>query len=108
MSAQLEDGFLDAVVDGMIGFIFTNRFCTILNPQAVNRAIKRIYEAHNAEEIVKVKNEHRDPVIIPHFSCHHMRHTFFTRFRENETNERLFSRSWVTPASRPRWISTLR
>ncbi len=57
-----------------------------INLQAINRAIKRIYEAHNAEEILKAKNEHRDPVIIPHFSCHHMRHTFCTRFCENETN----------------------
>ena len=50
---QKEEGFAEAVVDGMSGFIFTNRFGTIHNPQAVNRAIKRIYEAHNAEEIVK-------------------------------------------------------
>ena len=83
---QMEEGFSEAVVDGMTGFIFTNRFDTIHNPQAVNRAIKRIYEAHNAEEIVKAKNEHREPVIIPHFSCHHLRHTFCTRFCENETN----------------------
>ena len=83
---QKEEGFSEAVVDGMSGFIFTNRFGTIHNPQAVNRAIRRIYEAHNAEEIVKAKNEHRDPVIIPHFSCHHLRHTFCTRFCENETN----------------------
>lgn len=83
---QLEEGFPDVVIDGMTGFIFTNRFGSIHNPQAVNRAIRRIYEAHNAEELVKAKNEHRDPVIIPHFSCHHMRHTFCTRFCENETN----------------------
>ena len=35
---------------------------------------------------MKAKNEHREPVIIPHFSCHHLRHTFCTRFCENETN----------------------
>ena len=28
----------------------------------------------------------RDPIIIPHFSCHHLRHTFCSRFCENETN----------------------
>ena len=83
---QKEKGFSEAVVDGMSGFIFTNRFDTIHNPQAVNRAIKRIYEAYNAEEIVRAKNEHRDPIIIPHFLCHHLRHTFCTRFCENETN----------------------
>ena len=24
--------------------------------------------------------------LLPHFSCHHLRHTFCTRFCENETN----------------------
>lgn len=28
----------------------------------------------------------REPLIIPHFSCHHLRHTFCTRYCENETN----------------------
>lgn len=83
---QLEEGFSDTVVDGMSGFIFTNRFGTIHNPAAVNRAIKRIYEAYNAEEIVNAKKENREPILIPHFSCHHFRHTFCTRFCENETN----------------------
>lgn len=83
---QTEEGFHTVVVDGMTGFIFTNRFGMIHNPSAVNRAIKRIYEAHNTEELVKAKKEHREPVIIPHFSCHHLRHTFCSRFCENETN----------------------
>ena len=30
--------------------------------------------------------EHRKPILIPHFSCHNLRHTFCTRFCENETN----------------------
>lgn len=76
---EREEKLVKDQLDGMTGFIFTNRFGTIHNPQAVNRAIKRSYEAYNAEEIVKAKNEHRDPVIIPHFSCHHMRHIFCTR-----------------------------
>lgn len=58
----------------------------IHNPAAINRAIRRIIEAHNAEEIIKAKKEQREPVIIPHFSCHHLRHTFCSRFCENETN----------------------
>ena len=70
----------------MSGFIFSNRFGNVHNPQAVNRAIKRIYEAYNAEEIVKAKREHREPVLIPHFSCHHLRHTFCTRMCENTTD----------------------
>lgn len=83
---QKEFGFNTAVVDGMTGFVFANRFGNLHNPQAVNRAIRRICESYNAEEILKAKKEKRQPVIIPYFSCHHLRHTFCTRFCENETN----------------------
>ena len=30
--------------------------------------------------------EAREPVLIPPFSCHNLRHTFCTRYCENETN----------------------
>ena len=84
---QKESGIKNEVeLDGMSGFIFCNRFGNLHNPQAINRAIKRITENHNSEEIVKAMKEKRPPVIIPHFSCHHLRHTFCTRFCENETN----------------------
>ena len=87
---QKETGIKNEMeVDGMSGFIFCNRFGNLHNPQAINRAIKRITESHNSEEIVKAKKEHRPPVIIPHFSCHHLRHTFCTRFCENETNVKI-------------------
>ncbi len=83
---QLEEGFCSTVIDGMSGFIFINRFNSIHNPASINRAIRRILQSYNAEEIVKAKKEKREPVIIPHFSCHHLRHTFCSRFCENETN----------------------
>lgn len=87
---QKETGIKNEMeVDGMSGFIFCNRFGNLHNPQAINRAIKRITESHNSEEIVKAKKENRPPVIIPHFSCHHLRHTFCTRFCENETNVKI-------------------
>jgi len=67
-------------------FTIENRFGHLHNPAALNRAIKRITEDYNTAEVVKAKKERREPVIIPHFSCHHLRHTFCTRFCENETN----------------------
>ena len=67
-------------------FIFTNRFGNPHNPQAVNRAIKRIVDAHNAEEEVEAKKKKREPIMLPRFSCHIFRHTFASRFCENETN----------------------
>lgn len=84
--SQKESGFNIQVVDGMSGFIFCNKDGNIHKPSVVNHAIKRIYEAYNAEEIIKAKRENRRPVLIPHFSCHHIRHTFCTRCCENETN----------------------
>ena len=83
---QKENGFNETEIDGMKGFVFMNRFGNVHNPQAINRAIKRIYESYNAEEVVKAKRQHREPVLIPHFSCHHLRHTFCSRICENETN----------------------
>lgn len=83
---QKESGFNSTVIDGMTGFVFCNRFGNIHNPQTVNRTIKRILENYNAEEVVNAKKEKRQPIIIPHFSCHHLRHTFCTRFCEKETN----------------------
>lgn len=83
---QEENGFNETEIDGMSGFVFSNRFGNVHNPQAINRAIKRIYEAYNVEEAVKAAKEKREPILIPHFSCHHLRHTFCSRFCENETN----------------------
>lgn len=83
---QNEEGFCVENVDGMTNFIFTNRFGMPHNPAAINRVIKRIVDAHNAEEVVKAKKEKREPITIPRFSNHIFRHTFASRFCENETN----------------------
>lgn len=83
---QLDEGFCEAMVDGMTNFIFHNRFGMPHNPASINREIKRIVATHNAEEEVEAKREKREPVMIPEFSCHICRHTFASRFCENETN----------------------
>jgi integrase len=73
-------------VDGMSGFIFFNRYRTLHNPNSLNKEIKRMVIDHNASEEVKASREHREPVLIPRFSCHITRHTFCSRLCENETN----------------------
>lgn len=83
---QKLSGFNQDVIDGYTGFIFTNKDGKTLNPAAINKAIVRIYTAYNAEEIIKATNAKRRPVLIPHFSCHIIRHTFSTRLCECETN----------------------
>ena len=83
---QKKDGFCTYELDGVSGFIFSNKLGLLHNPHCVNLAIKRIYEAHNAREIIDAKREHREPIIIPHFSCHVLRHTFCSRLCESDMN----------------------
>jgi len=83
---QEETGFNQSEIDGMTGFVFIGRFGAVPNPPSVNRAIKRIISSYNAEEVVHAKKERREPILLPNFSCHHLRHTFCTRLCENETN----------------------
>ena len=69
-------------VDGMSGFIFYNRFFEVPVPESINREITRIVERYNLEEEVIAKKAKREPVLLPPFSCHHLRHTFCTRLCE--------------------------
>lgn len=83
---QMAEGFNDTEIDGYTGFIFTNKVGYIHNPQTINRAIKRIIRDYNNEEKEIAKQEKREPILIRDFSVHNLRHTFCTRFCENETN----------------------
>ena len=83
---QQQIGFCDEIIDGYSGFIFQNRFGSLLSSNDINRALERIYTACNNEERERAKEEKRPPVLIRHFSVHNLRHTFCTRFCENESN----------------------
>ena len=79
-------GFCEEEIDGYSGFIFTTTDQKLMSRSAVNNAIHRIVRIHNEEEEKKAKAEGREPILIPQFSAHQLRHTFCTRFCENETN----------------------
>ena len=83
---HMEEGFNECEVDGYTNFIFKNRFGEMLTPHVINRALDRIIRDYNAEETEQAEQEHREPVLLPHFSAHNLRHTFCTRLCENETN----------------------
>ena len=83
---QAESGFNQCVVDGYSNFVFHNRYGEMLTPHAVNRVIDRIIRDCNLEETEQAKQEQREPVLLPHFSVHNLRHTFCTRLCENEPN----------------------
>ena len=76
---QIENGVNQCVVDGYSNFVFHNRYGEMLTPHAVNRAIDRIIRDCNLEETEQAKQEQREPVLLPHFSVHNLRHTFCTR-----------------------------
>ena len=79
-------GFCSEEIEGYSNFIFVTATGTAYLPSAINRAIESARNAYNTEEIEKAEKEDREPLIIPHFSAHHLRHTFCTRLCENESN----------------------
>ena len=83
---QSDIGFNKTVMEGMSGFIFQNSYGKVMCEQNINSAISRITEEYNHVENVRAAKEKREPVYLPHFSCHHLRHTFCTRLCENEQN----------------------
>ena len=69
-------------VDGYHNFIFVNRFGNVQHQGTLNRALRRIIRDCNDEQLLKKKN----PVLLPNFSCHSLRHTFTTRLVEAGVN----------------------
>ncbi len=76
-------------LDGMSGFIFSNRYGNLFTPANINHEIRRIVDDHNAREEIRSRREGRKARMIPRFSCHITRHTFCTRLCENETNVKI-------------------
>lgn len=83
---QMKEGFNQTTIDGYSGFIFSNRYNGVLSPHNINRAIDRITRDYNVEESELAEKEGREPLLLPHFSVHNLRHTFCTRMCENESN----------------------
>ena len=81
---QEENGTVRIEIDGYSDWTFTNRYGTVMQPSSINRAIKRIIKSYNDEETTKAQSENREPVLLPDFSAHTMRHTFCTRMCEVE------------------------
>ena len=82
----MRSGIRQPVVDGYSGFVFLTRNGTVFNTISVYKATKYIVQAYNLAETKQAKEQNREPVLLPHFSAHNLRHTFCTRLCENETN----------------------
>ena len=72
-----------ASVDCYTDFIFVNRYGDVQHQGTLNKAIRRIIRDCNDEVLLKGE---KDPVLLPPFSCHSLRHTFATRLCESGIN----------------------
>ena len=79
-------GFCEEEIDGYSGFVFSTSRHTEYSAAAVNNAIHRAVSAYNKKETARAMKEDREALLLPDFSAHNLRHTFCTRFCENETN----------------------
>ena len=71
------------VIDGYTDFIFVNRDGGTFYQGSLNKTIRRIIRDCN-DEVLQTGEE--NPVLLPHFSCHSLRHTFTTRMCEAGVN----------------------
>lgn len=75
-----------ATIDGYTDFVFHTSKGMPYSIASINQIIARIVKRYNQQETETAGKENRDPELLPVFSPHILRHTFCTRFCENETN----------------------
>ncbi len=83
---QRENGISCRVsIEGYTDFIFVNRFGDAQHQGTLNKALRRIIRDCN-DQVFDSHSGKGERVLLPHFSCHHLRHTFTTRLIEAGTN----------------------
>lgn len=73
-------------LDGYSGFVFLNKKNKLFKKQTVNISIRYIVSRYNKEELQSAQKDNREPLLLPVFSAHNLRHTFCTRLCENGAN----------------------
>ena len=80
---ELSGTHSNVTVDGYQNFIFINRFGSVQHQGSLNKALRRIIRDCNDKQLLKGK---KNPVLLPNFPCHSLRHTFTTRLVEAGVN----------------------
>lgn len=73
-------------IDGYSNFVFINSKGRVYNQTNIFGVLKQIVCSYNKEEELAAEEDCREPEPLPQISAHILRHTFCTRFCENETN----------------------
>lgn len=73
-------------IDGYRDFVFLNRFGRAFIATDLDRNLERIIDSYNDYAIHEAAKNKTEPLILPHFTCHSLRHTFCARLCENESN----------------------
>ena len=72
-----------STIDGYTDFIFVNHFGHPQHQGTLNKALRRIIRDCNDEVLLSGRG---NPILLPPFSCHILRHTFTTRMCEAGVN----------------------
>ena len=83
---QIDNQIISPIIDNYTNFVFLNRNNNIYDYSGINQSIKNIIQSYNKQEMKIADLENRNPILLPKFSVHNLRHTFCTRFCKNETN----------------------
>ena len=79
-------GFNENVIDGYSGFVFRSPSGGMVNASTVNTCLDTIVKQYNKKEQAAAERDGREPELLPHISCHTMRHTFITRLCERSND----------------------
>ena len=86
---QQEEGFCEVEIDGFTHFIWTTRIGKPYTSQLFDRKLQMAKDRYNKFEEEAANKENRTPVFLKHFSAHNLRHTFCTRFCQNEKDVKI-------------------
>jgi integrase len=81
----------NTIIDGCTDFIFLNKDGMTLHQGTLNKALRRITRDCNDEQF---EEDSSPKVLLPHFSCHSLRHTFTTRCVEAGVNVKVLQQ-WL-------------
>lgn len=76
INAQIPDDFM---IDGYGDFVFLTKRGIPYTNTNINHFLDAIIKHCNIWEMEHAKNENREPILLPHFTIHNLRHTFCSR-----------------------------